>query len=169
MNPTQFHRSILLPGLILTKEVASIPYNDNAAIGLIAIAGQESGWHARRQMGVPWHPQEIGARGYWQFERYGAVRELLVGAMHRQTSKLCAALDVPTLIDDVFEAIAWHDLLACGMARLLLWSDPAPLPNVDDEQGWWGYYLRLWCPGMPRPKDWPENFQTARRIVLGAA
>jgi hypothetical protein len=29
----------------------------------------------------------------------------------------------------VFEAMAWHDVLAAAMARLLLWTDPAELPD----------------------------------------
>jgi hypothetical protein len=47
----------------------------------------------------------------------------------------------------IWDAIEHDDVLAAGLARLLLWSDPGRLPAVGDEQGAWNLYLRTWRPG----------------------
>ncbi len=41
----------------------------------------------------------------------------------------------------------YDDVLAAGLARLLLWSDSGRLSTVGDEQGAWNLYLRTWRPG----------------------
>lgn len=38
-------------------------------------------------------------------------------------------------------------MLAAGLARLLLYTDPARLPGLGDEEGAWQLYLRTWRPG----------------------
>ena len=57
--------------------------------------------------------------------------------------------------------LAKDDILAAGFARLLLWSDPQPLPAIGDQQAAWQLYLRTWRPGKPRATAWPLNYQQA--------
>ena len=75
----------------------------------------------------------------------------------------CAKVFVPTNLADIHEAIAWHDWLAAVFARLLLWTDPSPLPEVGDQAGAWDCYLRNWRPGKPRAADWPNSYRDALR------
>jgi hypothetical protein len=134
---------------------------DNARVLVMAIAGQESGWAARRQNGGP-------ARSYWQFEKGGGVAGLF-RVTPRQLETVCAACDAPYDPATVFEAMAWHDMLACAMARLLLWSDPAPLPAVGDREAGWQYYQRNWRPGVPRPESWASVYDRALAAIGKAA
>lgn len=133
-----------------------------ATVSLLAIGLQESRFLHRRQVGGP-------ARGYLQFERDGGVRGVLrhpVTKIHAIT--LCAARGVLVAPQLVFDAIEHDDVLAAGFARLLLYSDPAPLPDLGDEEGTWAYYLRNWRPGKPHPQTWPEMYQNALSFVLRA-
>lgn len=145
-----------------------IKQSDAANVMLVAIAGQESDWRHRRQVGGP-------ARSYWQFEQGGAVAGVMnhssTGAFAR---KLFERLDIgePSLgpwvapsTRTVYEAMAWHDLLAGGMARLNLWWKPQALPAVGDEAGAWAYYLDTWRPGKPHPEKWPKVYAAAMAAV----
>lgn len=141
----------LLPAAMRSKEATLMPL----AIGL-----QESRFEHRRQIGGP-------ARGFWQFERGGGVRAVLrhpVTKIHAIT--LCAARGVRPVAADVYAALEHDDVLAAGFARLLLYSDPAPLPALGDEAGAWAYYLRNWRPGKPHPQTWPKLYQNALSFVL---
>ncbi|BAU76118.1 hypothetical protein [Metapseudomonas furukawaii] len=112
---------------------------------LLAIAMQESELRYRRQHG------NGPARSLWQAERGGGmvsgllryhdhrVRDLAVG--------LCAVRGVSPDAMSVWTAIEHDDVLAAGLARLLLWTDPARLPRLGDEEGAWQLYLRTWRPG----------------------
>lgn len=131
-----------------------------ATLMLLAIGLQESRFLHRRQIGGP-------ARGYLQFERDGGVRGVLrhpVTKIHAIT--LCAARGVLAAPQQVYDAIEHDDVLAAGFARLLLYSDPAPLPALGDEAGAWSYYLRNWRPGKPHPETWPKLYQNALSFVL---
>ncbi|MNL86831.1 hypothetical protein D3C87_2157110 [compost metagenome] len=46
-------------------------------------------------------------------------------------------------------------MLAAGVARLLLWTDPKTLPSIGDVDAAWALYLRTWRPGKPHPQTWP--------------
>jgi hypothetical protein len=166
MNTQSFLDKILIPGLEHAKTWAAIPYDDRSKVGLMAIAGQESGWAARRQTGCYTSGlyQTVGARGFWQFERYGAVGELM-SVTSKALAAICQGLGIPMVQSDLYEAIAWNDTLACAMGRLLLWQDPQPLPGIDQQDQWWEYYVRNWRPGAPRPADWEGNFQTSLALV----
>ena len=59
-----------------------------------------------------------------------------------------------------------HPLSA--FARLLLWTDPAPLPALGAAVRAWAYYRRNWRPGKPHPETWPEMYQNALSFVLRA-
>lgn len=159
MKPDLFFSSIVDPWLRWLQPIAQVPYEDRARVLVMTIAGQEANWMYRLQIGGP-------ARSYWQFEKGGGA----VGLFNRTPTQLynvCAALDIKYDLTTVFEAMAWHDGLATSMARLLLWTDPKPLPAVGDQQGAWDYYLGLWRPGMPRPDSWPSRYQTALALVQG--
>ncbi|HEY0201134.1 MAG TPA: hypothetical protein VGC24_05530, partial [Burkholderiaceae bacterium] len=60
---------------------------------------------------------------------------------------LCKVRGVAFTPQAVWDALDDDDLLAAGFARLLLYTDPAPLPAVGDVEGAWAYYLRNWRPG----------------------
>ena len=68
----------------------------------------------------------------------------------------------------VYAALLIDDVLAAGIARLLLWTDPAPLPELGDVDAGWNYYDRNWRPGAPRPEAWPYNYSIARNAVTSA-
>jgi hypothetical protein len=139
------------------------PASDEARVLLMAIAGQESAWKHRRQVPV------AHARSFWQFERGGGVAGVL---SHPGSSghvrAICEALEIPAHPRDIHEAMAWNDRLAVAMARLLLWTDPQPLPKIGDVDGAWGCYLRNWRPGKQRPKTWPDNYARAMAAVFPA-
>ena len=120
MTPDLFFRRVVEPTLqyMAASPSISIPVNDDARVLVMTIAGQESRWKERRQIGGP-------ARSYWQFEKGGGVAGLFSHpASKAKLGTLCAAFDIPYDPDVVFEAMAWCDPLACGMARLLLLTDP---------------------------------------------
>jgi hypothetical protein len=133
---------------------------------LLAIGLQESRFAYRAQI-VKGRPYVKGpARGFWQFEKGGGV----YGVMnHPATQKHAVALCVRRKVawdDDVIHAtLEVDDVLAAGFARLLLYSDPAPLPALDaDHEIAWDYYERTWRPGKPHRETW-DAFHTAARII----
>lgn len=155
MKPNDFYVRIVEPNLqrMFAMPEIALPVGDEARVLVMAIAGQESAWSWRRQNGGP-------ARSYWQFERNGGVAEVLQKTP-KQMKAVCDYWDVPPTLNDIFEAMAWHDPLACTMARLLVWQDPRPLPALGDKKGAWDYYLRNWRPGMPHPEAWEGNYNRA--------
>lgn len=159
MTPELFFTRIVEPTLqyMAASPTVAIPVTDNARVLVMTIAGQESHWKNRRQIGGP-------ARSYWQFERYGGVAELFQKTP-RQLGAVCTALDIPYDPTVVFEAMAWNDMLACVMARLLLWGDPAPLPMLGDKIAGWQYYLRNWRPGAPHPETWSALYEQALAAI----
>ena len=66
-------------------------------------------------------------------------------------------------------------MLAAGLARLLLWTDPARLPGAADVEAAWQIYLRQWRPGAydrgtPEQRadlraKWGRNWAAAVREV----
>jgi hypothetical protein len=146
MTPAIFYQSIVKPTMAgflvpLAPTIRDVP---ESRVLLMTIAGIESNWSARRQIGGP-------ARSFWQFEQGGGVAELLgmifVAPILRAA---CSQLDIPSDSATIFEAMAWNDSLACTMARLLLWQDPMPLPVLGDTTNGYAYYLRNWRPGAPQ-------------------
>lgn len=140
----------LLPGMASEK----------ATIELLAIGLQESRFEHRRQIGGP-------ARGLWQFEQGGGVRGVL---MHKTSAydavKVCHARGCGTSTKEVYERLEHDDILACCFARLLLWTDPRPLPMIGDLQGSWDYYERNWRPGRPHRKTWDDMYQRAHNLMM---
>jgi hypothetical protein len=158
--PSAFLARVLNPGLYLLAECGGPPVTNTARVMLLAIAGQESAWVARRQFGGP-------ARGYWQFEQGGGVAGVMAHpATKAPLSRVCAVLDVPWDRAVLYEAVAWCDPLATVMARLLLWSDPKSLPTTEDAA--WDCYVRTWRPGKPHRATWGDRWRAALAEVTAA-
>lgn len=142
---------------------------------LVAIALQESRLTHRWQI-VAGQPGTKGpARGLWQFERgtqasRGGVWGLL---LHPATAghlrRLCEARNCPPDPTIIWQRLETDDVLAAGLARLLLWSDPLSLPDDGDNTASWALYLRTWRPGKPHPATWPGNYAQAWLAVQRSA
>jgi hypothetical protein len=140
-----------------------------ARVMLLAIGLQESRFLYRHQL------DNGPARGLWQFERgTKASRGGVWGVyLHKDSNshleRLCASQKVPFLPEVIWSTLERNDILAAGVARLLLATDPYPLPAVDDAGASWDLYAkRTWRPGKPHPETWPGFHQQARE-ALGLA
>lgn len=139
----------LLPGMDSAK----------ARVMLLAIGLQESRFEHRRQIGGP-------ARGFWQFESGGGVRGVLTHkASSYDAAKICHARGVGSSTKEVYERLESDDILACCFARLLLLTDPKPLPVIGDTDGSWEYYLRNWRPGKPHRHTWEGLYGKACEML----
>jgi hypothetical protein len=128
-----------------------------ARLMLMAIAGQETNWDARCQSGGG------PALSYWQFEPIGCQ-----GVMETEPTLARAVLETSDIPEtEAHASLQYHDAAACAFARLLLWSDPAELPLIGDEDGAWDFYLRCWRPGKPDRDRWTPAYDTATTIVCG--
>lgn len=151
------------PGHAINVALRLLPQRMDSAqarVMLLAIGWQESAFVRRLQVGGP-------ARGYWQFERGGGV----VGVLRHMASALhardiCERRGVLPTASAAYLAIAHDDVLAAAFARLLLWTDPMPLPAIGDQAGGWSLYSRTWRPGKPHPDRWPANYMRASNIVV---
>ena len=141
----------LLPARMSSRE---------AEIMLLAIGLQESGLIHRHQIGGPAH-------GLLQFERGGGVRGVMNHpASNDYAARVCVERGVEPTVVDAFDAIEFDDVLAMAFGRLLLWTDPKPLPDVQDAQGAWDLYLRVWRPGKPHRHTWDRHYAAAVREVV---
>lgn len=156
MNPGQLLTAAILPALRLLPLRMDTPA---ARTMLLAIAYQESEMQHRRQVGGP-------ARGYWQFESGGGVRGVLQHpASEPHIRSALEAIDYrpQSTTAECFSYIEHNDVLAAVFARLLLWTDAAPLPTDADAA--WALYLRTWRPGKPHPGKWPANYLKAQEVI----
>jgi hypothetical protein len=129
--------------------------SEAATVMLLAIGQQESRFAHRQQIGGP-------ARGFWQFEERGGVRGVLYHqATARHARAVCALRDVMPYAPSVYGALHTDDLLACAFARLLLFTDPYPLPQPGMIITAWDYYLRNWRPGKPHRSTWDTLYTSA--------
>lgn len=136
--------------------------SSRARVMLYAIGLQESRFEHRRQLvGNP--PRPAGpAKGFWQFERRGGC----MGVIHHPASRywmhrVCVMQDVPLQANALWNAIETNDLLAAAAARLLLFTDPRQLPELDDPRGAWNLYVRTWRPGRPHRRTWDDFHKEA--------
>ena len=126
---------------------------------LLAIGLQESRLTHRRQIGGP-------ARGLWQFERGGGVRGVLLHQSSRNHAlRVCAERGVEPTEREVYAMLEHDDVLAAAFARLLLWTDPKPLPGIGEQDAAWNLYLRTWRPGKPHHSTWSGLHALARAEV----
>jgi hypothetical protein len=154
MYADQFYANIYDPAATVAARLIGIPRSPIADQMLMTIAGQESLWTHRLQIGGP-------ARSFWQFEMGGGVAGV---NGHRSTgarvANLCAGLALsPADAPAIYNAMALNDTLAVGTARLLLYSDPKALPTSMADG--WAYYLRTWRPGRPREETWEARWNAA--------
>lgn len=138
-----------------------------ARLLLLAIGLQESRFEYRRQLG------NGPARGFWQFELGTRVSKGGVWGvyLHPTTEgllqSLCRSRGAPCKPDAIWAALETDDVLAAGVARLLIMTDAYKLPAVEDVDGAWRLYAqRCWRPGKPHPETWPR-FHAQARAFLG--
>jgi len=163
MTPVKLLQEVVLPGLGYMSSVLGHntgPTTDGPAqVMLMAIVGQEAAFQYRLQIGGP-------ARSYWQFEKGGGVAGVMRNATTGKWARsVCAALDIPSDENTVYEAMAWSDHLATSMARFNLWLAPGALPAVGREDDAYNYYVRQWAPGKPDKSRWHPNYEAAMQAV----
>ena len=160
----EIYETAIEPALALLPERMT---SKKALVMLIAIGLQESRLTERRQLvGNP--PRSVGpAKSLWQAEQGGGMVHGV--RTHRAVSgyagELYAARGVEASNSAIWDAIEHDDVLAAGLARLLLWTDPKELPELGDEQAAWDLYLRTWRPGKPHRHTWPALYKQALEFV----
>ena len=168
-NPDALVREVIAPALTTFPPAWA---SREAVVLLVAIAIQESNLETRRQ-GTATNPGP--ARGLWQFEVAGASGVLQHPETHAQAASLCRAASIPASASAVHRRVEVDDRVACWFARLLLRSDPAPLPpaNANAEAEAFAYYLRNWRPGAARTAKGrakcAKRWATAWRRALAVA
>lgn len=156
----QIEKFSVLPALALLPSQMNSPF---ARVMLYAIGLQESRFQYRRQLG------NGPARGYWQFERGGGVAGVMAHPATREYAEhLCRERKVNFIRAHVWKALEHDDVLAAGFARLLIWSDAAPLSTIKTPQDAWNLYLRTWRPGKPHRATWDQFFLAAKKHVGGS-
>lgn len=143
--------------------------SDQADVMLLAIGLQESRLRYRAQLGGG------PARGLWQFElgtrvsRGGVWGVYLHAASRDHLLELCKARGVEYAPVLIYQALERDDVLAAGVARLLLWTDAKPLPQLGDWAEAWDLYAnRAWRPGKPHPETWGGFYAEALGTVAEA-
>lgn len=156
-------KTAIAPAMALLK---GVPDSRESRCLLLAIGLQESRFEHRRQMG------NGPARGFWQFERgTAASRGGVWGVFLHPASagllrQLCVELGCLPSPSNIWEAIEHDDVLAAGLARLLILTDPYKLPALGDVDGAWRLYAdRCWRPGKPHPQTWPGFYARALEAV----
>lgn len=152
----------IAPALALLPSEMDTP---EAHVMLLTIGLQESRFTTRQQFGGP-------ARGFWQCEqgtqktRGGVWGFYLHPASRYWMSMLCAARGIAFDPVAIYDALDNDDVLAAGVARLGLFTDPQRLPATSDVIGAWALYTRVWRPGKPRPDTWPDLHAQAVAAVV---
>lgn len=138
-----------------------------ARVMLVAIGLQESRFMNRRQQQA-----ERPALSFWQYEPghlsgfYGVFRH---AATKDVAINVCRMMRYPWQDLDQLRRVSEHnDVLACAVARLLLWTLPDKLPAADEVDVAYQQYLEAWRPGSPRPLTWPAMHSEARGRILAA-
>lgn len=122
-----------------------------ARVILAAIGFQESGYQVRIQYG------NGPARSYWQFEKGGIKGVMLHKASARLAMEICEKRGVDFNSELIWKAMETDDVLGAAFARLLMYTDPKPLPD-NQVDAWEMYAKRLWRPGKPHPDKWPASW-----------
>jgi hypothetical protein len=151
------------PALLLLPRAMD---SDAARVMLLAAGLQESRLQYRYQKTKD--PYVKGpARGLPQFERGGVAAVMGNPACKAHAEAVCKARGVPFDSSLVHARMEFDDVLAFAFARLLLWADPRPLPNLDaSHEDAWKCYLRCWRPGKPHRETWDEFHKMARAQVM---
>lgn len=157
IQPARFVADILGPAMALLPKHMDTP---QARVQITATCLQESAFdspHGSRWQVVDAKRRDVKgpARGLAQFERGtsatrgGVWGVYLHSASARMLGDLCRARDVRFDPRDIWAALDTDDILAVALARLLLWTDPKPLPaaQLDACPEAFALYLRVWRPG----------------------
>jgi hypothetical protein len=179
MTPEDALREIIRPTLAELGKHDRTFDTDQTAVGLLAVALQESGLEHRRQLVkcpdgklTPVGP----ARGLWQFESAGVhqaglkgpacCREMVYsldpcalpikggGRLRGEWKPLHLALE-----------LACNDRIACLLAAALPRSLGLNWPKIGDEAACWLVYLKAWRPGAPHRERWTRSYARARAAV----
>lgn len=157
---------------IITPAFRQLPAamgSTEARVMLLAIGAQESRFQHRVQLPLRPGGKPGPARGFWQFERGGGVAGVLTHSASRLIAEQAISRrGIPNETRAVWSALADDDVLAAIFARLLLYTDPAPLPAIGDHAAAWAYYLRNWRPGKPHPHTWRALYDSAVTTCRGA-
>ena len=167
ISPRDFLRQVVPAGMALLPKTCDSPA---ARAMLVAIALQES------RLAHRWQVLQGGgkgpARGLLQFEsgtrasRGGVWGVYLHPASADLLRTLCTARSVPCDPQAIWRAIETDDVLAAGVARLLIYTDPLKLPALGDAVGAWQLYAhRCWRPGKPHPETWPGYYAQALEAI----
>lgn len=171
ITPRDFNRRVIPAGLAWLPPQCDSP---EARAMLIAIALQESRLASRWQIvaGGGKGP----ARGLLQFEQgTRASRGGVWGVyLHKVSASylvpVCRAHNIPLDPNAIWSALETDDALAVAVARLLLLTDPYPLPQRGDaEAGWKLYAERTWRPGKPHRHTWDAFYETAWKTITEGA
>lgn len=168
--PHDFNRVAVSEALAVLPARMDTP---EARAMLIAIALQESRLKHR------WQVLDSGgkgpARGLLQFEQgTRASRGGVWGVyLHKISSPhlahLCHARSVAFDPPAIWKALETDDVLAAGLARLLLLTDPCALPLRGEFEASWALYARrTWRPGKPHRSTWDAFYDAAWNTVEGA-
>ena len=161
--PDVFLADYIQPGLRELERLGGPLPSRQAELFMLAIAQQESGPNLNARYQHSPRPVAGPARGWWQFETAGVEGVLAHRASRTLALAACELYVVVPQAAPVHRALEGHDMLACMIARLLIWTDPAPLPTTW--QDGWRYYMRTWRPGRPHENRWPGHWDTATRTV----
>lgn len=158
MTPQLLLRIAIEPALALLPVKMT---SRNAMAMMITIALQESRVKHRRQLGGG------PARGFWQGELTGGCCTGIVGhaASRAHVLEVCDALGYSAVPSTLYAAIEHNDVLAAGLARLLLWTEPGRLPLQGEAQYGWDYYMNAWRPGRPHRETWDAFYEQAWAMV----
>lgn len=167
---TEFDRPVGLSKIArLDDALALLPHHmdtPRARVMLLAIGLQESGFEYRDQLEKGGRNTRLGpALGFWQFERIGVMGVLAHAATRQLAEKVCIARKVQPIVRAVYEALATDDVLACAFARLYLFTDPKPIPEIGQIEPAWQCYVGVWRPGKPDRKRWTANYLAAAKTV----
>lgn len=148
LHPATVMKTAILPAMTLLPEKM---HSNEAIRMLLTIGMQESRFKHRQQINGP-------AKSYWQFERPGVNGVLTHNASKDHAKRICRALNYE--LDDltIWRALEHNDVLAAVFARLLLWTDPKPLPVTAEKA--WQLYLRTWRPGKPHWETWTGFYES---------
>lgn len=171
ITPGKLLSDVIWPALDLLPRAMR---THDAARMLLAIALQESALISRWQIVDPKDWSKKGpARGLWQFElgsqasRGGVWGVSLHPSSRYWLSELCKERDVDFTPPAIYAAIERDDILAAGVARLLMFTSPQRLPNRDGTGEGWMLYKSTWRPGKPHAEKWSLNWATACGCLPG--
>jgi len=143
----------------------------SARIQLLATGMQESKFMDRVQRG------NGPAHSFWQEEPNSIKAVFGHGVVGPMLVDICNKLGVSPDWQTVYKEVVMNDVLACAVARLILYADSNPLPQVGDSDGAFKCYVRNWRPGAytrgnPEQKadlarKWTANYKIAKDQIYG--